>query len=46
MNEVCDSTSYSDDMTFYIEVSINQDLGRSTTLEIPYIDLDYSYIRF
>jgi len=40
------SISYSSKVTLYIEISIDQGLGRSTTLGIPYIDSDYSYIRF
>ena len=40
------STLYSSNMTSYIKASIDQGLGKSTTLEISYIDPDYGYIRF
>ena len=40
------STSYSNNMTSYIEVLIDQSLDGSTTLEILYINLDYGHIRF
>ena len=39
-------TMYYSNVTFNIEAMIDEGLGRYTTLEISYIDLYNSYIRF
>ena len=38
--------SYGGDVTFHIEAMVDQSLGWSTTLWIPYIDPHYSHIWF